>query len=121
MVPNMISNPILPKTGPSKVVLSVSGLFWKARPSIRSRRRRRNIVVHFWSALENRAVFVPVLETFLNPRSSNSNQKLIVKPVSKRILPQTIIFKSQGRPKEEKVPKRLTKRSLGGVVEVTVS
>lgn len=56
---------------------------------------------------------------FLLPKASSFNQNLILTPESKRILPQTTISKSQGRPKEKKIPKRLPKGFLGRVVEVT--
>ena len=58
--------------------------------------------------------FVPVQGALLVPTPSNFSLNLLLKPMSKRIRPQTTILKSQGQPKDEMVPKRLPKGSLLG-------
>ena len=99
---------------------SFVGFFWSARPSIRSRQRNQNTILHFWCALEDRAVSMSILGAFAVPKVSNFNYNQIRILMPKRILPQTTISR-QGRLKEEKVPKRLPKGLLEGVVDDTFS
>ena len=89
-------------------------LFARVHPSIGSRGRGRITVVHFRSSLEHHIVFAPIMHAFLVPKSSNFVFYLILKPISSQVTRATI-FRSQGRPKEEQVQKRLPKgRVLGG-------
>ena len=113
-VPKIISNPSSRETGPPNVCFFLFVFFWRVRPSIRSRWHSRNTVFHFRSALGNRAVSFSIMGAFLVSETFNFDNKMILKPMSKRILPQTTIFKSPRRPKEEKVPKTFPTRSLGG-------
>ena len=94
-------------------------LLWRVRPSIRSRRRSPNTVFHFWSAVGDRGVFVLIPGAFPVPTSCQFDQHLILEIISETIVPRTTIFKSQRRPKERNVPKRLPKGPQGGVVQVT--
>ena len=97
------------------VFLRIFVAFWRVRPSIRSSRRSRNTVVI--SGVLSKIVFflvaVPILKAFLLPNASDVAQNVILTPTSKRILPQTIIFRSQGCSEEEKVQKKPPKGSVG--------